>query len=64
MSEFTEHKKRRVEQLELLFNGILKGEKLGQLVRENQSVIDSCIPADVILVVDQLVLRKNYRLKI
>ncbi len=58
MSEFTEHKKRRVEQLELLFNGILKGEKLGQLVRENQSVIDSCIPADVILVVDQLVLRK------
>jgi PAS domain S-box-containing protein len=58
MSEFTEYKKRRVKQLEVLFDGILKGEKLGQLVRENQSVIDSCIPSDVISVVDQLVLRK------
>jgi len=58
MSEFTEHKKGRVEQLEVLFNGILKGEKLGELVRENQPVIDSCIPADVMAVVDQLVLRK------
>lgn len=58
MSEFTEHKKGRVEQLKVLFNGILKGEKLRELVRENQSVIDSCIPSDVISVVDQLVLRK------
>jgi PAS domain S-box-containing protein len=58
MSEFTEYKKRRVKHLEVLFDGILKGEKLGQLVRENQSVIDSCIPSDVISVVDQLVLRK------
>lgn len=58
MSEFTEHKKGRVEQLEVLFNGILKGEKLGELVRENQPLIDSCIPADVMAVVDQLVLRK------
>lgn len=55
MSEFTEHKKMRVEKLETLFYGILKGEKLGELVRENQLVINSCIPSDVISVVDKLV---------
>ncbi len=58
MSEITEHKKQRVEHLETLFNGILKGEKLGQLVRENQSVIDLCIPSDVVSLVDRLVLLK------
>lgn len=58
MSEFTEHKKGRVEQLEILFTGILKGEKLGQLVRDNQNVIDNCIPSDVISVVDLLVLKE------
>jgi DUF438 domain-containing protein len=56
MSEFTEHKKVRVEKLETLFYGILKGEKLGELVRENQLVIESCIPSDVISLVDKLVL--------
>ena len=58
MSEFTKHNMRRVEQLEKLFYGILKGEKLGQLVHENQNVIDSCMPADVVAVVDRLVLEK------
>ncbi len=58
MSEFTNHKKGRGEQLEVLFNGILKGENLGQLVRDNQNTIDSCIPSDIISLVDQLVLRK------
>ncbi len=58
MSEFTKHNLLRVEQLEKLFYGILKGEKLGQLVRENQKVMDSCVPADVITVVDRLVLEK------
>ena len=58
MSEFTQHKTQRVEQLIVLFKGILMGEKLGQLVRDNQNVIDSCIPSDVISVVDQLVLLK------
>jgi len=58
MSEFTQHKTKRVEQLIILFIGILKGENLGQLVCDNQSVIDSCIPSDVISVVDQLVLMK------
>ncbi len=58
MSEFTKHNKQRVEQLETLFYGILKGEKLGQLVRENQSVIDSCVPSDVVILVDKLVLNK------
>lgn len=57
MSEFTEHKKRRVEHLEVLFNGILKGEKLGELVWANEKIIESATPSDVISVVDQLVLR-------
>jgi len=35
MSEFTDHKKARVEQLVRLFEGILKADNLGELVREN-----------------------------
>ena len=58
MSEITDHKKQRVGQLETLFRGILKGEKLGQLVRDNQGVIDACVPADVVLLVDKLVQTK------
>ncbi|NOR76818.1 MAG: PAS domain S-box protein [Draconibacterium sp.] len=58
MSEFTKHNKRRVGELETLFYGILKGDKLGELVRENQSVINSCVPYDVIAVVDVLVVKK------
>ena len=58
MSEFTNHKETRVKQLVELFNGILKGENLGQLVVENQQLIESTVPADVILVVDRLVLMK------
>ena len=41
-----------------LFNGILKGENLGQLVAENQKLIDSCIPSDIVSLVDRLVLMK------
>ena len=59
MSEFTNHKEVRVNQLVILFNGILKGENLGQLVTENQKIIESCIPSDVISLVDQLVLMKT-----
>jgi len=58
MSEFTKHKEVRVAQLVQLFNGILKGENLGQLVAENHKLIDSTIPSDVISLVDQLVLMK------
>ena len=55
MSEFTNNQKRRVSQLKILFWGILKGENLKQLVIDFQKVIDSCIPSDVIYVVDDLV---------
>jgi PAS domain S-box-containing protein len=58
MSEITNHKRERVNQLETLFYGILKGDKLGELVRENQWVIDACVPADVVEVVDVLVAKK------
>jgi hypothetical protein len=58
MSEFTQHKNARIEKLVLLFNGILKGENLGALVAENQKLIESCIPSDVVVLVDRLVLMK------
>lgn len=58
MSEFTNHKETRVNQLVELFKGILKGESLGQLVADNQKLIESTVPSDVILVVDRLVLMK------
>ncbi|MCF6333508.1 MAG: PAS domain-containing protein [Draconibacterium sp.] len=58
MSEFTNHKETRIIQLVKLFEGILKGENLGRLVTENQSLIESVIPSDVILLVDKLVLMK------
>ena len=58
MSEFTNHKGTRIKQLVELFNGILKGENLGQLVTENQKLIESTVPSDVISVVDRLVLMK------
>jgi hypothetical protein len=58
MSEFTNHKETRVNQLVKLFGGILKGENLGQLIVENQNLIESTVPSDVISLVDQLVLMK------
>lgn len=58
MSEFTNHKETRVNQLVQLFHGILKGENPGQLVAENQKLIESTVPSDVISVVDRLVLMK------
>jgi hypothetical protein len=58
MSEFTNHKAKRVAKLVKLFEGILIGENLAHLVAENQKLIDSCIPSDVISLVDKLVLMK------
>ncbi len=58
MSEFTHHKNDRVEKLVILFEGILKGENLGQLVAENQKLIELVIPSDVIILVDKLMLMK------
>lgn len=56
MSEFSKHKETRIKQLVNLFNGILKGENLASLVVENQKLIESTVPSDVISVVDHLVL--------
>jgi DUF438 domain-containing protein len=58
MSEFTNHKETRVLQLVKLFDGILTGENLGQLVAENQRLIESVVPSDIISLVDKLVLLK------
>jgi DUF438 domain-containing protein len=58
MSEFTNHKEIRINQLVKLFGGILKGKNLGQLVADNQKLIESTVPSDVISVVDRLVLLK------
>ena len=58
MSEFTQHKNARIEKLIQLFNGILKGENLSQLVNNNQDIIQNCIPSDIISLVDRLVMIK------
>ncbi len=58
MSEFSQHKETRVVQLVKLFDGILNGENLVQLVADNQKLIESTVPSDVISVVDRLVLMK------
>ncbi|HSH20300.1 MAG TPA: PAS domain-containing protein [Draconibacterium sp.] len=58
MSEFTNHKDSRVNKLVKLFQGILSGENPGQLVAENQKLIESVIPSDVILMVDRLMMMK------
>ena len=58
MSEFTNHKEIRVTNLVKLFEGILKAENLGQLVAENQTLLESTVPSDVISLVDRLVLMK------
>lgn len=56
MSEFTNHKETRVRQLSKLFEGILKGENPVELVAENQKLIESVIPSDVLILVDKLML--------
>ena len=58
MSEFTNRREKRIKQLVKLFEGILKGENLSLLVRENQELINSVVPSDVVYTVDRLMLMK------
>jgi DUF438 domain-containing protein len=58
MSEFTNHQKIRIDHLIRLFHGIIKGDKLGELVSRNEDVISSSIPSDVIYLVDRLMMDK------
>lgn len=55
MSEFTNHKTKRVEKLVELFRLVIQEEMTSELVANYQQVIDLAGPADVIEVVDQLV---------
>jgi hypothetical protein len=56
MSEFTNHKTERVAKLVELFQLVIREELTSDLVPDYQQVIDLAGPADVIAVVDQLVL--------
>lgn len=58
MSEFTNHKEIKANRLTELFYLILKGENLAAIVAENQQLIKSTGPADVVLMVDLLVQAK------
>ncbi|MGE0019009.1 MAG: DUF438 domain-containing protein [Draconibacterium sp.] len=58
MSEFTNHKEIKANRLTDLFYLILKGENLAAIVAENQQLIKSTGPADVVLMVDLLVQAK------
>jgi len=55
MSEFTNHKDVRIAKLVELFLAVIREEMTSGLVVEYQQVIDHAGPADVIVVVDQLV---------
>lgn len=55
MSEFTNHKAKRVEKLVELFQLVIQEKMTSELVANHQQVIDLAGPADVIEVVDQLV---------
>ena len=56
MSEFTNHKRNRVEKLVELFQLVINEEMTSDQVANYQQVIDRTEPADVIAVVDELVL--------
>lgn len=58
MSEFTNHREKRVANLLDLFYGIQKGDNLAQQIANHQKTIEACIPSDVISLVDKLVLHK------
>jgi PAS domain S-box-containing protein len=58
MSEFTNRRETRVEQLVELFQGILKGENPGETVKQNQKLIQTVVPSDVVYAVDILVQMK------
>jgi PAS domain S-box-containing protein len=55
MSEFTNHKEKRIAKLVELFESVIRGEMNAELVGEYQEVIDHAGPADVIAVVDWLI---------
>jgi hypothetical protein len=55
MSEFTQHKEKRIAKLVELFKSVIRGEMTAVLVREYEEIIANTGPADVIAVVDQLV---------
>ena len=55
MSEFTNHKAKRVEKLVELFQLVIQEKMTSELVGNYQQVIDLAGPADIIEVVDQLV---------
>lgn len=56
MSEQASNRKERVEGLIQLFSGIRKGENLGELVKENELLINRCVPSDIVFLVDELML--------
>lgn len=55
MSEFTDNKKIRIDQLLEFFNGIRKGENAVKVVEDNYELINNTIPSDVIILVDKLI---------
>jgi uncharacterized protein len=55
MSEFAEDKRERIEQLLILFNRIVDGTDINQLATEKMEFINTCVPTDIVLLVDRLV---------
>ena len=55
MSEFTDNKKNRIDQLLEFFIGISKGKDAVKVVEDNLELINNTIPSDVVILVDRLI---------
>lgn len=55
MSEFAAGKKERLEQLQKMFNRIIEGTDINQLADEYKDCVNTCVPADIVLLTDYLV---------
>ena len=55
MSEFTKHNEKRVDFIVSLYNIISGKKNTVEAIKQNQHLIDSVIPSDIIFAVDQLV---------
>lgn len=55
MSEFAAGKKERLEQLQKMFNRIMDGTDINHLADEYKDCVNTCVPADIVLLIDRLV---------
>ncbi len=58
MPEAFSNRAGRLKKLNVLFNEVMEGADLNQLANENKQLIESCVPADIVWLIDNLVSKK------